>query len=143
MIITHDRYLLDDLVDRVFDFEGSHINIFNTNYEEYEEQNRLRQHIKYQEYKKAKIKINKQKTSIQKMSRRNRYNKQITSKIKRFGKFQYIENPVVKNYLLRFHFKTVFKSGKNIADGSGICKSFDDKTILDNVSFEIFSGQKN
>ena len=142
MIITHDRYLLDDLVDRVFDFQGNHINIFNTNYEDYVEQNRLRQHIKYQEYKKAKIKINKQKTSIQKMSRRNRYNKQITSKIKRFGKFQYIENPVVKNYLLRFHFKTVFKSGKNIADGSGICKSFDDKTILDNVSFEIFSGQK-
>jgi len=142
MIITHDRYLLDDLVDRVFDFEGSHINIFNTNYEEYEEQNRLRQHIKYQEYKKAKIKINKQKTSIQKMSRRNRYNKQITSKIKRLEKFQYIENPVIKNYLLRFHFKTVFKSGKNIADGSGICKNFDDKIILDNVNFEIFSGQK-
>ena len=142
MIITHDRYLLDDLVDRVFDFQGNHINVFDTNYEEYEEQNRLRQHIKYQEYKKAKIKINKQKTSIQKMSRRNKYDKQITSKIKRLEKFQYIENPVIKNYLLRFHFKTVFKSGKNIADGSGICKSFDEKTILDNVNFEIFSGQK-
>ena len=142
MIITHDRYLLDDLVDRVFDFQGDHINVFDTNYEEYEEQNRLRQHIKYQEYKKAKIKINKQKTSIQKMSRRNKYDKQIASKIKRLEKFQYIENPVIKNYLLRFHFKTVFKSGKNIADGSGICKSFDEKTILDNVNFEIFSGQK-
>ena len=142
MIITHDRYLLDDLVDRVFDFQGNHINVFDTNYEEYEEQNRLRQHIKYQEYKKAKIKINKQKTSIQKMSRRNKYDKQITSKIKRLEKFQYIENPVIKNYLLRFHFKTVFKSGKNIADGSGICKSFDEKTVLDNVNFEIFSGQK-
>ena len=142
MIITHDRYLLDDLVDRVFDFQGDHINIFNTNYQDYEEQNSLRQHIKYQEYKKAKIKINKQKTSIRKMSRRNKYDKQITSKIKRLEKFQYIENPVIKNYLLRFHFKTVFKSGKNIADGSGICKSFDEKTILDNVNFEIFSGQK-
>ena len=142
MIITHDRYLLDDLVDRVFDFQGNHINVFDTNYEEYEEQNRLRQHIKYQEYKKAKIKINKQKTSIQKMSRRNKYDKQITSKIKRLEKFQYIENPVIKNYLLRFHFKAVFKSGKNIADGSGICKSFDEKTVLDNVNFEIFSGQK-
>lgn len=142
MMITHDRYLLDDLVDRVFDFQKNHINIFDTNYEDYTEQNRLSQHIQYQEYKKAKIKINKQKASIQKMSRRNRYDKQITSKIKRLEKFQHIENPVIKNYLLRFHFKTVFKSGKNIADSNGISKSFDEKTILDNVTFEIFSGQK-
>ena len=142
MMITHDRYLLDDLVDRVFDFQKNHINIFDTNYEDYTEQNRLSQHIQYQEYKKAKIKINKQKASIQKMSRRNRYDKQITSKIKRLEKFQHIENLVIKNYLLRFHFKTVFKSGKNIADSNGISKSFDEKTILDNVIFEIFSGQK-
>ena len=142
MIITHDRYLLDDLVDRVFDFQKNHINIFDTNFEDYEEQNRLRQHIKYQEYKKAKIKIDKQKASIKKMSRRNKYDKQISSKIKRLEKFQHIENPVIKNYLLRFHFKNVFKSGKNIADGNGIFKSFDEKTIFENVYFEIFSGQK-
>ena len=142
MIITHDRYLLDDLVDRVFDFQNNHINIFDTNFEEYEEQNRLRQHIKYQEYKKAKIKIDKQKASIKKMSRRNKYDKQISSKIKRLAKFQRIENPVLTNYLLRFHFKNFFKSGKNIADGNEICKSFDEKTIFENVNFEIFSGQK-
>ena len=142
MIITHDRYLLDDLVDRVFDFQNNHINIFDTNFEDYEEQNRLRQHIKYQEYKKAKIKIDKQKASIKKMSRRNKYDKQISSKIKRLEKFQHIENPVIKNYLLRFHFKNVFKSGKNIADGNGIFKNFDDKTIFENVNFEILSGQK-
>ena len=142
MIVTHDRYLLDDLADRIFDFQENHINIFDTNYEKYEEQNRLYQHIKYQEYKKAKIKMNKQKSSIQKMSRRNKYDKQITSKIKRLEKFQHIENPVIKNYFLKFHFDTVFKSGKNVADGNRICKCFDKKTILDNVNFEILSRQK-
>ena len=142
MIITHDRYLLDDLVGRVFDFQKNHINIFDTNFEDYEEQNRVREHIEYQDYKKAKIKIDKQKASIKKMSRRNKYDKQISSKIKRLEKFQHIENPVIKNYLLRFHFKNFFKSGKNIADGNEICISFDEKTIFENVNFEIFSGQK-
>ncbi|MEA3458823.1 MAG: ATP-binding cassette domain-containing protein, partial [Candidatus Thermoplasmatota archaeon] len=37
---------------------------------------------------------------------------------------------------------TVFKSGKNVADGNEICKCFDEKIILDNVNFEILSGQK-
>ena len=142
MIVTHDEYLLDDLVDRVFDFQNNQIIVFDTNYEEYVEQNRMRQHLKYQEFKKAQIKMKQQKASIERISRRNRYDKQIASKIKRLEKIQKTENPVLKDYLLRFHFKTIFKSGKNIADGEKIHKTFDKKTILEAVNFEIFSGQK-
>jgi ATP-binding cassette subfamily F protein 3 len=142
MIITHDEYLLDDLVDRVFDFQGNEIVIFDADYEGYLEQNRQRQHLKFQEYRKTQIKMKQQRASIEKISRRNRYDLQIASKNKRLEKIQHKENPILKDYLLRFHFKTVFKSGKNIADGSNISKSFDGKTILDAVHFEILSGQK-
>ncbi len=142
MIITHDEYLLDDLVDRVFDFQGHQIAIFDTKYEEYLEQNRLRQQIKFQEFKKIQSNIKQQQASIQKISRRNRYDTQIASKNKRLEKITHIENPVLKDYLLRFHFQSVFKSGKNIADGTNISKHFDGKIILDNVHFEILSGQK-
>ena len=142
MIITHDEYLLDDLVDRVFDFQGTNIQVFNTDYEKYLEQNSLRQQQKYHEYNKSLIKMKQQKTSIQKMTRRNKYDKQITSKIKRMEKSHQVKNPVLKDYLLRFNFKTSFKSGKNIAEGNEIGKCFDDKTILKGAGFEIFSGQK-
>jgi ATP-binding cassette subfamily F protein 3 len=142
MIITHDEYLLDDLVDRVFSFQGNTIQIFNTDYENFLEQNRHRTHQKYQEYKKSLIKIKQQQTIIKKMSRRNKYDKQITSKIKRMEKYKQVKNPILKNYLLRFNFKTSFKSGKNIADGTRISKRFDEKIILNDANFEIFSGQK-
>jgi len=142
MVITHDEYLLDDLVDRVFDFQGENIQVFNTDYERYLEQNQLRQQQKYHEYKKSLIKIKQQKVSIQKMTRRNKYDIQIKSKIKRMEKSEQLKNPVLKDYLLRFNFKTSFKSGKNIADGVEISKCFDGKTILEGAGFEIFSGQK-
>jgi ATP-binding cassette subfamily F protein 3 len=142
MIVTHDEYLLDDLVDRVFDLQGDNIQVFNADYEEYLEQNHLRQQQRYHEYKKSLIKMKQQKTSIQKMTRRNKYDKQIKSKIKRMEKSQQVKNPVLKNYLLRFNFETSFKSGKNIAEGNKISKCFDDKTILNGAGFEIFSGQK-
>ena len=142
MIITHDEYLLDDLVGRVFDFQGDNIQVFNADYEEYLEQNRLRQQQKYHEYKKSLIKMKQQKASIQKMTRRNKYDIQIKSKIKRMEKSKQLENPVLKNYLLSFNFESSFKSGKNIADGNGISKQFNDKTVLKNAGFEIFSGQK-
>jgi len=142
MIISHDRYLLDDLVDRVFEMKNEYIELFDATYEEYEEQRNLRQHLKYQTYTKTMADIKRRKASIDKISRRNRFDSQISSKMKRLKKIQKVENPIIKDYLLRFHFKNVFKSGKNIADGSKLSKNFGDTQILNDASFEILSGQK-
>jgi len=142
MIISHDRYLLDDLVDRVFEIQSHRLEIFDATYEEYEEQKRLQQHIKIQAYEKSKAEIHRQKKIIETLTRRNKYDRQIASKMKRLEKEPHIENPALKSYLLKFHFKTLFKSGKNVAEGHGLEKRFDKKTILDHVGFEILSGQK-
>jgi ATP-binding cassette subfamily F protein 3 len=142
MIVSHDRYLLDDLVDRVFEIQGNRLEIYDATYEEYEEQKRLREHIKIQAYEKSKAEIQRQKKVIETLSRRNKYDLQIASKMKRLAKVQHVENPVLKSYLLKFHFKTLFKSGKNVAEGHGLGKRFDNKIILDHVNFEILAGQK-
>jgi len=142
MIVSHDRYLLDDLVDRVFEIQGNHLETYDATYEEYEEQKRLREHIKIQAYEKSKAEIQRQKKVIETLSRRNKYDLQIASKMKRLAKVQHFENPVLKSYLLKFHFKTLFKSGKNVAEGHGIGKRFDNKIILDHGNFEILAGQK-
>ncbi len=142
MIVSHDQYLLDDLVDRVFEMAGHHLEIYDATYVEYEEQKLLRQHIKNRAYEKSKAEIQRQKKIIETLSRRNKYDLQIASKMKRLEKVERIENPVLKSYLLKFHFKSVFKSGKNVADGHNLEKQFDSKVILDNASFEILAGQK-
>jgi len=142
MIVSHDRYLLDDLVDRVFEMEGHHLEMYDATYEEYEEQKRLRAHIKTRAYEKSKTEMQRQKKVIETLSRRNKYDLQIASKMKRLAKMQPVENPVLKSYLLKFHFKSVFKSGKNVAEGQTLKKKFDNKTILDRANFEILAGQK-
>jgi len=142
MIISHDRYLLDDLVDRVFEFEGTSIECYDATFEEYTEQKKMRDHVQQQRLKKKRAEIRRQKKSIEKMSRRNRYDRQISSKLKRLEKENLGENEVLKSFLLQFRFKTVFKSGKNVADGKNITKRFDDQVLLDNVNFEILAGQK-
>jgi ATP-binding cassette subfamily F protein 3 len=142
IIVSHDRYLLDDLVDRVFEIQNNTLEIYETTFEDYEEQKRLREYIKIKEYHKSKAEIERQKKVIEKMSRRNRYDRQIASKMKRLAKLQHVENPILKSYLLKFKFKTVFKSGKNVAEGHDLGKCFGDKNIVNHVNFEIFSGQK-
>lgn len=142
MIVSHDRYLLDDLVDRVFEIQGNHLQIYDATYEEYEEQKCLRQQIKIKAYEKSKAEIQRQKKIIQTLTRRNKYDLQIASKMKRLAKEQRVENPVLRSYMLKFHFKTLFKSGKNVAEGHNLEKQFDSKIILDHVNFEILAGQK-
>jgi ATP-binding cassette subfamily F protein 3 len=142
MMISHDRYLLNDLVDRVFEFHGINLQFYDATYEEYEEQKKIREHIKQQQYQKASVEMKRQLATIKKMTRKNRYNIQINSRMKQVEKLKRVENPILKNYLLRFHFKTAFKSGKNIADGTGLSKYFGEKRILSNASFEIIAGQK-
>jgi ATP-binding cassette subfamily F protein 3 len=142
IMISHDRYLLNDLVDRVIEFRGTHLEIYDATYEEYEEQKKIREHIKHQEYQKAAVEMKRQLAAIDKITRRNRYNIQINSRMKQLEKLKRVENPVLKHYLLKFHFKTAFKSGKNIADGTGLSKYFGEKKILANASFEIIAGQK-
>jgi ATP-binding cassette subfamily F protein 3 len=142
IIISHDQYLLEDLVDRVFEFQGSYIEIYDAPYNEYLEQKKIRQHIKQQEYQKASIEMKRQLAAIKKITRRNRYNSQIHSRTKQLEKLKRVENPILKNYLLRFHFKNSFKSGKNVADGHNLTKRFGEKEILRNVHFEICAGQK-
>ncbi|KYK31489.1 MAG: hypothetical protein AYK22_07880 [Thermoplasmatales archaeon SG8-52-3] len=142
MIISHDRYLLDDLVDRVFEMDGPHIEMYDSTFEEYEQQKQLRTHIKIREYEKSKIELNRQKKVIETLTRRNRYDLQIASKMKRLAKIKRVENPVLKTYLFNFHFKSVFKSGKNVAEGHSINKRFGSRIIFENASFEILAGQK-
>ncbi|MBS3778064.1 MAG: ABC-F family ATP-binding cassette domain-containing protein, partial [Candidatus Thermoplasmatota archaeon] len=123
-------------------FEGSSIITYNATFEEYEEQKKMRRHVKKKAMKKKRAEIKRQKKVIQKMSRRNRFNRQIASKVKRLEKEQPVEDEVLKSFFLKFHFKSVFKSGKNVADGRNLRKRFDDTTILKDEQFEILAGQK-
>jgi ATP-binding cassette subfamily F protein 3 len=142
MIISHDGYLLDNLVDRVFDFRGSQIEIFDMSYEDYEQQRQMRNHVSQEAYRKAKAELRRQRESIQRMSRRNRFDKQITSKLKRLQRVKMPDNPIMKDYFLRFHFQSIKKTGKNIADGVELSKRFNDTVLLEEARFEILSGQK-
>jgi ATP-binding cassette, subfamily F, member 3 len=142
MIVSHDRYLLDDLVDMVFEIEGHQLEKYDATYEEYEEQKRNRTHIKIKAYEKTNAEIRRQKKVIETLTRRNKYDLQIASKMKRLEKIKTVENPILKSYFLKFHFKSVFKSGKNVAEGHSLEKRFGNKTILENTSFEILTGQK-
>jgi ATP-binding cassette subfamily F protein 3 len=142
LLISHDRYLLDDLIDRVFEIEDHHLDVYNATFADYEETKQFLQHSKQQQYEKTQAELHRQKKVIETLTRRNKYDRQIASKMKRLEKIQHLDNPLLKSYLLRFQFKTVFKSGKNVAEATNLSKAFGDRILLNETNFEILAGQK-
>jgi ATP-binding cassette subfamily F protein 3 len=142
LLITHDRYLLDNFAERMFEINNHQIDVYNIPFEIFEEQKQILHHIRVQQYNKYCADVQKRESSIEKMTRRNRFNAQVSSKIQRMQKIKKIPDPGLKNYFIKYQIKSLSKSGKNIADGSNITKSYRDIGILKNTNFEIFSGQK-
>ncbi len=142
ILISHDRYLLDDLIDRVFEIDAGTIQTYNQTYAEYEETKTYLQHSKQQAYDRYRHELSRQKKVLDTLTRRNKYDRQIASKMKRLEKLQKIDNPILKSYLLRFHFKTVFKSGKNVAEATHLAKAYPGHPLFSDLTFEILAGQK-
>ncbi len=142
MMISHDRYLLDSLVDGVFEIGGEGIDVYGVPFEEYLEQKGMRDRARTRGYLKAKAEAERKRRSVEKMKRRFRYKKQLAGRIRGLANTARVENPVLKSYMLRFRFDTAFKSSINIADSGGVSKSFGDRKLIDDARFDIYTGQR-
>ena len=50
MIISHDRYFLDQSVNRIFEMENKHLTTYNGNYTDYQKQARVNREIRLRQY---------------------------------------------------------------------------------------------
>jgi len=141
MVVSHDRYMLDDTVFRIFEMEGTRLRIYEGDFTSYNEQKELRLAI----MKRAKDKFDKeesrQKEIILRMRGRNRFDAQIRNKLFRMAKMERPQDPELKKRMLKIRFaRTREEGGKWALSARGLAKSFGDRTLFDDVEFEIEQG---
>jgi ATP-binding cassette subfamily F protein 3 len=140
LVVSHDRYLLDDTVFRIFEIESTRLRVYEGDYTDYAEQKELRLAI----MKRAKDKFDKeearQKDIILKLRGRNRFDAQIRNKLFRMAKMERPEDPELKKRILKIRFAHAREGGRWAVTASGLSKSFGDRTLFDDVGFEIEHG---
>ena len=102
LLVTHDRYFLNRVVNKIWEIENKRINIYNGNYEYYKIEKKRRFEFQLKEYEKQQKFIEKSKIFIEK----NIYgenHKQAESRRKMIEKMEIIEKPV--NYKKKYSFK--------------------------------------
>lgn len=144
LMISHDRYFLDQLVTRVMEIENHQLEIYNGNYTEFVKRKQIIREQQLKEYIQQQREIDRQKDMIRRLSQHGT-EKLITrakSKQKQLSKMEILEKPIVHRDRARMQFNITTASGKDVLSVKNLCKSFNDAPLFSKISFDIYRGER-
>lgn len=144
VIVSHDRYFLDRVVNKIIELEPDGVQIYNGNYSKYVAEKELRFLQAMKEYESQQKKIKKMEEQIQRyriwgeMRDSDKMYKRAKELEKRLEKIEKINKPIVDKKTADFHIDKVSRTGREVIKVENIEKSFDHKKLFDNLSFTLF-----
>lgn len=143
LIISHDRYFLDNVVNRIFYLENKTIKVYNTNYSRFMEQRKKDLEVLKMQYEDQQKEIKRQEEIIARFMNYgdSRYIKQAQSRQRLLDKMKLIDKPM-NSKKSRLRFEPKIKSGRDVLSVDNIKKAFDDFVLLEDISFDIYRGER-
>jgi ATP-binding cassette subfamily F protein 3 len=140
LIVSHDRYFLNKVVTKMFELHDRQITAYPGNYTQYVRLREERYEQRLREYEAQREYIEKQEEYI----RRVHYGqlaKQAQSRQKAIDKIERIEAPT-RVEVPRMHFGNVTRSGDIVFEAENLGKSFGDKRLFRDLSFQLQRGKR-
>ena len=137
IIISHDRYFLNSVCNRMFSIENKKLKTFVSRREKEFEINR---HL----YEKQQKEISRQKEIIQRFENygNNRFIKQASSRRKMLEKIDLVENPEIYKNSMKLKLVPEVESGKDVLSISDLTMGFSDKILLNSINLNVYKGDK-
>jgi ATP-binding cassette, subfamily F, member 3 len=142
VLISHDRAFLDAVTNRTVEISMGKIYDYKTSYSNYVEQRQERREHQMSAFKNQQKQIEQTEKFIDRFRSKASKAVQVQSKIKQLNKVDRIEVDEEDTASIRFSFPPAPRAGKVTVKSESISKSFGEKNIFKNVSFEIERGQK-
>ncbi|MBS4175601.1 ribosomal protection-like ABC-F family protein [Bacillus sp. FJAT-49736] len=148
IIVSHDRFFLDNVVSKIVEIEDMESISYKGNYSSFVSQKEENMRIQYEHYREQQKKIhNMEKTvlSLRDWAMRadnNKFFRRAASIQKKLDKMERIDKPIFQRRNMRLDFKTSDRSGKEVIKAVDISKSYGDKVILRNANLMIHYGER-
>lgn len=144
LIISHDRYFLDNTVNRIFLMENKNLKSYNGNYTEFMKKRKTELEQKKKQYEEYEKEIKRQEEMIQRLhsygSKRNI--RQAFSRQKALDKIKKMDKPISGSKKVKLQFTPKVKSGKDVLKVKNLSVAFDGPPIFNNVGLNIYQGEK-
>ncbi|KAB3532436.1 ABC-F family ATP-binding cassette domain-containing protein [Alkaliphilus pronyensis] len=144
LMISHDRFFLDQLVTSILEVEDQQVTSYKGNYSLYMEKKRAILEQQMRAYENQQQEINKQKDIIRRLKQHGteKLMNRAKSREKQLSKVDVIEMPQQLKKKASIGFTAEIKSGENVLSIKELCKSFDEVKLFDNVTFNIYRGER-
>ena len=142
IIVSHDRYFLDRMVDKIVEISQQTLNHYSGDYSYYEQEKEIRSEMQQREYENQQDFINQQERFIDRFKAKASKAKQAQSLVKKLDRLERIEAPIVETAKLRIRFEVGRTPGKTLTTFEDVSKRYGDIVILDHASAEVNRGDK-
>ena len=144
IIISHDRYFLDQVVNRVFEIHNKKLRTYNGNYSKFIELSKVEKELELKKFEDQQKEIKKQEESIDRLKAygREKHLKRARSKEKMLDKVEVLDRPEMYRKKANIKFSPSVTSGNDVLEARDISMGYGDRTLFNNLNLNIYRGEK-
>jgi ATP-binding cassette subfamily F protein 3 len=142
IIVSHDKYFLNRMVNKIVELYQRKLHIYSGNYEYYQQEKEIRVDLQQRAFENQQDFIRQQERFIERFKAKASKAAQAQSVQKRLDKIDRVEEASIERPNMRINFSIEKMPGKVICTLKEINKSFGDIEILDMADAEIDRGDK-
>lgn len=144
IIISHDRYFLDQVVNRVFEIHNKKLRTYNGNYSKFIELSKVEKELEVKKYEDQQKEIKKQEESIERLKAygREKHLKRARSKEKMLDKVEVLDRPDVHRKRASIKFSPSVSSGNDVLEVKDISMGYGERILFKDINFNIYRGEK-
>lgn len=145
LIISHDRYFLDEVVNKILDLEDGEITGYQTNFSGYVKEKEERLLKEFQAFEEQQKKIKKMKEAIKRLREwANRANppseglhKRARNMERALERMEKLDRPIINRKKMGFEIESTDRSGKDVAVLKEVSKSFNEQILFSDVMMHV------
>lgn len=148
IVVSHDRYFLDNVVTKIVEVEDKVSISYKGNYTSYVSQKEENMRIQYENYREQQKKINNLEKNIKELrdwamrADNNKFFRRATSMQIKLNKMDRIDKPVFEKQNMKLNLKSAGRSGNETIKAVGLCKSYEDKIIFNDANLLVNFGER-
>lgn len=144
IIISHDRYFLDQVVNRVFEIHNKRLKTYNGNYSKFIELSKIEKELEVKKYEDQQKEIKKQEESIDRLKAygREKHLKRARSKEKMLDKVDVLDKPDVFRKKASIQFSPSVSSGNDVLQVEDLSMGYGERILFKDINFNIYRGEK-
>lgn len=144
ILISHDRYFLDQVVNRIFEIHNKKLKTYNGNYSKFIELSAVEKEIEQKKYEDQQKDIKKQEESIERLKAygREKHLKRARSKEKALDKVDVLDKPEVYRKKAKIEFNPTVTSGNDVLQIRDVSMGYGDRILFKDLNLDIYRGEK-